>query len=107
MATDFFTTVETDVKDAVRWAETEVDSALVAIWNVAKPLFVAAEPTVILSVLQAAIAFWAKLPGLTDLAEIEAAFLNEAEALGGELLAQAQALGSDLLQVLLALAKNA
>ena len=106
----FLSTVETDITGALKVIEDDAEAALTFIWGAAKPLFTAAEPTVIKDVLTAVQSFLATASAdITgnDFAGIEQAFLEDLETAGSSLFTVAQGLGSSLLQVLIALAKNA
>jgi hypothetical protein len=106
----FIKTVEADVGEAVTWVEGETDTALSAIWGVAKPIFVAFEPTLVSGVLAAVTTFLGTAGadvqngGLDD---IEQAFIENLETLGSTLVKDAQSLGSNVLQALIGLAKEA
>lgn len=106
--------IKTDLTTAEVWVEKEAgvvlteaqtlaDAALKEIWSVAGPLFTAGEATATSAVLNAIKGFLGGVTPGQDLATLEAAFLNEAETLGAELLGQAKGLGSMLLQALIAL----
>lgn len=108
-------TIKTDLTAAEVWvekeagvvlteAETLADTALKTIWAVAAPLFTSAEATGVADVLTAIRSYLSGVTPGQDLATLEAAFLDQVETLGGELLSQAKALGSMLLQALIALA---
>jgi hypothetical protein len=111
-------TIKTDITAAEVWvekeagvvlteAETLADTALKDIWGVAGPLFTVGEATATAAVLNAIKTFLGGVTPGQDLATLEAAFLNQAETLAGELLGQAKGLGSMLLQALIALALKA
>lgn len=106
----FLSTVEADITGAFKVIETDAETALTDIWALAKPVFTAAEPTIVKDVLTAIQAFLstaaADVTG-NDFAGIEQAFLEDLEAAGNALFSTAQGLGSSLLQILIALAKNA
>jgi hypothetical protein len=111
-------TIKADLTTAEVWVEKEAgvvltdaqtlaDTALKDIWSVAGPLFTAGEATATSAVLNAIKGFLGSVTPGQDLATLEAAFLNQAETLGADLLGQAKGLGSMLLQALIALALKA
>lgn len=105
----FVATVEHDIVAGVEWVGDETGLALTAIWNAAKPVFVAFEPTLVHGVLTQAQTFLAAAEAdikAGDLADIEQAFLESLEGEKMELFNDAKTLGSNLLQILLGLAKG-
>lgn len=105
----FFATVETDVEDAVHVVEDKTETALLTVWNVAKPLFIQFEPTLMQDTIGAVQAFLAKVEATGDLGDLEQQFLEALEAEGSELFTQITALasssGSTRLQVIIGLVK--
>jgi hypothetical protein len=102
-------TIETDLTNAFHTLEGDAETALTAIWNAAKPVFIAFEPTLVSAVLTALTAFLttAKADVIAgDFGDIEQAFLEDLETTGSTLLGGAQSLGSNLLGVLIGLAKG-
>ena len=106
---NFIQTVEADAKAIVNFAEAETQTALTWLWGEAKPIFVAAAPTVLQGLLQELTSFLTTAAtdikgGTSD--DIETAFLNALAASGHALLADAQTIGSNVLQMLIGLAKG-
>ncbi len=102
-----FQTIEHDLTLAWDWSVRETEGAAVAVWNAAKPLFVAVEAPA-LAALKGFIADFLGKAGLAgSLADLETALLNELQLAEASLLATAKALGSNLLQVLIGLVKAA
>lgn len=105
----FVDTVKTDLEDAVEWGEEKVEQGVSVVWGAAQTVFKGEVPAIAGQVLTSFEAFAATEAGLllkgTDLATLQAAFLNWIETEVPTLLADAQSLGSDLLQSILGLAR--
>lgn len=83
-------------------AETFIEAEADDAWSIAKPILTAAAPAELQILKTFALGVLAKLPGVTDLATLEAALLNALEAAGAPELAVAQTIGSKLLQAFIA-----
>jgi hypothetical protein len=105
--TSIITILENDVKAGWAWVQKEAVDIYNTVHAIVGPAIAAFEQVVIQDLWGAGVTLVQKLMGAvgapTNLGDIETAFLNVVETLGGQLLAAAQALGSEALQSILGL----
>lgn len=80
--TDLITTIETDLKTAGKWLETEFETEAVAAWDAVKAAFLKTEPVIVADLSAIAQAVIAELGASAPMGDILTGILNSAEAAG-------------------------
>lgn len=109
----FIVILENDIKAGWQWVQTAAVDVYNVVSGIVSEAWKALDPQVVQDLWGAAVALvqklYAALQTHTALADLETAFLNIIQTLGGNLLSAAVSLGSTVLQTILGLiqAKNA